>query len=125
METGKDLKYSKTHEWVRVQGELAYVGISARACEKLGELVYIELPRLDTRVKQGDEVCTVESVKAASPLYAPVSGTVVEVSAELEDSPEQIQNDPYGKYIFVIRMSDTAELDSLLDAQTYEAEAGE
>ena len=125
MEIRKDLKYTKTHEWVRLQDGLAYVGISAVACEQLGELVYIDLPKTGSVVKQGDEVCTVESVKAASPLFAPVSGTITGVSAELEDAPEQIQSDPYGKHIFVIRLSDESELDALLDADAYQAEAGE
>ncbi len=125
MEIREDLKYLKTHEWIRVSEGLAYVGISAVACEKLGELVYIDIPEVDTDVVQGDEVCVVESVKAASPLYAPVSGTIVEVNEELEDSPEQIQDAPYEKYIYVIKMSDENELESLLDAASYEQESGD
>jgi len=121
MEIRKEYRYLETHEWVRTEGDLAYVGISAAACEKLGELVYIELPRKDSRVRRGDEICTVESVKAASPIFAPVSGTVVEVDASLEEAPEAIARDPYGRHILVIRMEDTAELETLLDARAYEA----
>ncbi|MBI9103159.1 MAG: glycine cleavage system protein GcvH [Spirochaetales bacterium] len=119
MEIKQDYKYLKTHEWIRVETGIAYVGISAPACEKLGELVYIDIPEVDTEVNKGDEVCVVESVKAASPLYAPVSGTIIQVNEELEDSPEQIQEDPYGIHIFAIRMSDESEIEQLLDAEAY------
>lgn len=125
MEIKQDYKYLKTHEWVRVENDIAYVGISAPACEKLGELVYIEIPEVDTEVSRGDEVCVVESVKAASPLYSPVSGKIVEVNEDLEDSPEQLQEDPYGVHIFAIEMSDKSELDSLLDADAYKDVAEE
>ena len=125
MEVKEDYKYLETHEWVRVEGEIAYVGISAFACEKLGELVYIEIPEVDCEVARGDEVCVVESVKAASPLYAPVSGTIFAVNEDLEEAPEQIQDDPYGIHIFAIKMSDPSELESLLDAGAYTESAEE
>jgi len=119
MEIRQDYKYLKTHEWIRIEDGVAYVGISAPACEKLGELVYIDIPEVGIEVTQGDEICVVESVKAASPLYAPVSGTVIQVNEELEDAPEQIQDDPYNIHIFAIKMSNESEVESLLDADAY------
>jgi len=125
MEINKDFKYLETHEWVRVEGDTAWVGISAPACEQLGELVYFDLPEEGMEVSRGDVVCAVESVKAASDLYAPLSGVITGVNSELEDSPEQLQKDPYGIHIFTIRFSDKSELDFLLDADAYRKVAGE
>ena len=119
MEIEKDYSYLKTHEWVRVEGDLAYVGLSAPACEMLGEIIYVEFPERDGKVKAGQEICTVEAVKTASAIYAPVSGTIADINEDLEDSPELIEEDPYGRHIFVIRMSDQSELTTLLDARTY------
>ena len=114
------LKYAESHEWVRVEGDTAYVGISDHAQDSLGEIVYVEIPDTDQAVEKGDEVTTIESVKAASSIYAPVSGTIVEVNQSLEDAPEKVNEDPYGTFLFALKMKDTGELDSLMDAAGYE-----
>ncbi|WP_319476232.1 glycine cleavage system protein GcvH [Marispirochaeta aestuarii] len=119
-EIKKELKYAESHEWVRVEGTIAYVGISDYAQESLGEIVFVEIPEVDDGVKKGDEVTTIESVKAASSIYAPVSGTISEVNESLEDEPEQVNQDPYGTFLFAIDMKDPGELDSLMDAAGYE-----
>lgn len=120
MHIPKDLKYAKSHEWVRVENNIAYVGISDYAQESLGDIVYVELPNTDDEVNKGDEVLTIESVKAASPVYSPVSGVIIEVNEDLEDTPEIINEAPYDNYIFAIDMSDPSELDDLMDADEYE-----
>ena len=117
----KELKYSKTHEWVRVEGELAYVGISDYAQESLGDIVYVEPPEEGQEVKQGEEVATIESVKAASPIYAPVSGRIERLNPLLEKTPELINQKPYEAFLFAVRLSAPAELTGLLEAQAYEA----
>jgi glycine cleavage system H protein len=116
----KELKYSKTHEWVRAEGELAYVGISDYAQEQLGDIVYVESPETGRKVKQGEEVATIESVKAASPIYVPVSGTIERLNPLLEKTPELINQKPYEAFLFVVRMADAGELAGLLDAAAYE-----
>ena len=116
------LKYTKTHEWVRVEGNKAYVGLSDYAQEHLGEVVFVELPEVDQEVAAAEQFAVIESVKAVSDAYAPVSGTVVEVNEELLDSPELINGSPYEAYIAVIEMSDESELDELLSASDYEKE---
>jgi glycine cleavage system H protein len=121
MNTPEDLKYSKQHEWVRTEGNRAIVGITDHAQETLGDIVYIELPEADAEYAQDDEVTTIESVKAAEPIYAPVGGRVVEANTGLNDAPESINKDPYGAYLFVMEMSDPKELDALLDAAGYRA----
>jgi glycine cleavage system H protein len=121
MVTPKELKYTKTHEWVRVEGELAFVGISDYAQESLGDIVYLEPPEQGQAVKRGEEVATIESVKAASPIYTPVSGAVERLNPLLEKKPELINQKPYEAFLFAVRMSDTAELSGLLDAAAYEA----
>ena len=120
MSIPKDRKYAQTHEWVRTEGNLAYVGITDHAQESLGEIVFVEIPETGEEVSKGDEVTTIESVKAASAIYAPVSGKVVEVNDALEDSPESINEDAHGTFIFAIEMSDTSELDQLLDPAAYQ-----
>ncbi len=119
MEIPGDLKYAKTHEWVRVAGQLAYVGITDYAQEALGDIVYVELPSVDERYDRGEEIGTVESVKAASAIYTPMTGTVAEVNAELEASPELINKKPYQAFIFAVRFTDPSQLQDLLDAEAY------
>jgi glycine cleavage system H protein len=121
MVTPKQLKYAKTHEWARAEGELAFVGITDYAQESLGDIVYVESPEAGRKVKQGEEVATIESVKAASPIYAPVSGTIERLNPDLEKKPELINQKPYEAFLFVVRMSDPAELAALLDASAYES----
>lgn len=114
------LKFQKSHEWTRVEGSTAYVGISDHAQEELGDIVFVELPEVDDEFEAGEEVTNIESVKAASPLYAPVSGKIVEVNEELEDSPELINQKPWDTFIFAIEMSDSSELDKLLSYEEYQ-----
>jgi len=121
METRLDLYYSEEHEWVRVEGDLAYIGITDYAQESLGSIVYVELPSTGSRIEKGEVLGVVESVKAASDVFSPVSGEVVEVNEELNDSPELINEDPYENYIAVIKMEDTSELDTLMNHTEYEA----
>jgi glycine cleavage system H protein len=118
-----DLKYTKSHEWVRVLPEgIAEVGISDHAQEALGDLVFVEVPESGRQVGLGDACAVVESVKAASDVYAPVSGEVVEGNAALAETPELINQEPYGSgWLMRIRLGNSAELDSLLDAKAYEA----
>jgi glycine cleavage system H protein len=116
-----DLKYSNTHEWVRDDGEgQVTVGITDHAQELLGDLVFVDLPETGTRVEKGGECAVVESVKAASDVYSPLSGEIAEVNTALADAPETINQDAYGEgWIFKLRLSDTSELDDLLDAAGY------
>ncbi len=117
-----DLKFLKSHEWARVEDDgLVRVGISDHAQSQLGDLVYVELPEVGAAVQAGTGVAVMESVKAASDIYAPVSGEIVEVNELLNDKPETINEDPFGDgWLFLIRPSDRAELDELLDAKDYE-----
>jgi glycine cleavage system H protein len=116
-----ELKYAKSHEWVRNEGDgTVTVGISDHAQEMLGDLVFVELPEVDSSVDAGGESAVVESVKAASDVYSPVSGQVVEVNQVLADTPETINQDPFGEgWMFKIKMSDPSQLDGLLDAAAY------
>jgi glycine cleavage system H protein len=116
-----ELKYSKDHEWVRVEGDnIATVGITEHAQELLGDMVYVELPDVGATLSAGDEAGVAESVKAASDVFTPVSGEVVEVNEALEDAPETVNQDPYNDgWMFRIRMSDPSELDDLLSAEEY------
>jgi glycine cleavage system H protein len=122
MEFPQDLRYTREHEWVRVEDGRARVGISDYAQDALGDVVYVELPDIGLNVLASASCCEVESTKSVSEVYAPVSGTIVEVNGGLADSPEQINQDPYGDgWLFVIELSDAAELDGLLDAAAYQA----
>jgi glycine cleavage system H protein len=121
MKVLEGLKYSKEHEWVKVEGDKAYIGITDYAQDSLGELVFVELPEMETEITEGEVLCVVESVKAASDVYSPISGVVVEINEELEDSPEKINEDPYGNWIAVIELSNPKEIDSLIDAKEYES----
>jgi len=115
-----ELKFLSTHEWVLVDGDKATIGISDHAQELLGDLVFVELPEVGSAVSAGDTVAVVESVKAASDTYAPVSGEVIEVNEELEDSPERINDDPYGDgWMYRVKMDDPDEVDGLLNADSY------
>ena len=114
-----DLKYTKDHEWVRVSGERAQVGITDYAQKQLGDVVYLELPEVGRSVNKGDVFGTIESVKAVSELYAPVSGEVVEVNNDLAQRPESVNSDPHGAWMIVLKVSDTGETGDLLDADAY------
>lgn len=117
-----DLKYAKNDEWIRVNGDEGTIGVSDYAQDQLSDIVYIELPEVDIELKTGESFGTIESVKAASDLYAPVSGTVIAINESLPDTPEIVNDDPYGKaWMIKIRISDAAELDELMDAEAYTA----
>jgi len=118
-----ELKYSKEHEWLRKEADGTYtVGITEHAQELLGDMVFVDLPDVGTTVNAGDDCAVAESVKAASDIYAPVSGEIVAVNDALSDSPEQVNSEPYGAgWIFRIKASDESEVDALLDAAGYEA----
>lgn len=118
------LKYSKDHEWVRVEGNKAYIGITDYAQHALGSLVYVELPETDDTFSAEDNLGVVESVKAASDIIVPISGTVVEVNEAVVDDPGLINSDAFGSWMVAIEMSNPSELDELLDAAAYEALIG-
>lgn len=117
----KGLLYSESHEYVKVEGNIGYVGISDYAQHALGNVVYVDMPDVDDEVEAGLEFGAVESVKAASDLIAPVSGVVIEVNEKLGDQPELINQDPYENWIIKVELSDKTELDSLMEADAYEA----
>lgn len=117
--------YSESHEFVKVEGEFAYVGISDYAQQQLGNVVYVDMPEVDDEVTAGDDFGAVESVKAASDLSSPVSGTVAEVNEALEDEPGLINKDAYANWIMKVKLSDPGELDDLMDAAKYKAFIGE
>jgi len=121
----KDLKYTEDHEWVRVNGKIAEVGVTDHAQSELGDIVYIDIPDYDAKVTAGDTVGTIEAVKTVADMFAPVSGKIVEVNTSLNDAPETVNQDPYGAgWIVKIEMSNPAELDKLMDADTYSANLG-
>ncbi len=113
------LFYSESHEYVRVEGEFGYVGITDYAQSQLGNVVYVDMPAEEDEVTAGEEFGAVESVKAASDLFSPVSGEVVEVNSALEDEPELINQDAFANWIMKVRLSDPSELEKLLDAEAY------
>ena len=113
------LYYSESHEYVRVEGEFGYIGISDYAQHALGNVVYVDMPEVDDEVTAGEEFGAVESVKDASDLIAPVSGTVVEVNEALEDEPELLNKDAFGNWIIKVQLSDPSELDNLMDVEAY------
>ncbi len=116
-------RYTKEHEWVNLEGTQAKIGITEHAQSELGDVVFVELPAVGTQVKKGDNLGTVESVKAVSDIYAPLSGKVIEVNTKLESAPETINQDPHGEgWLVVIEMADSSEVDNLLDAASYEKE---
>jgi glycine cleavage system H protein len=115
-----NLKYTKDHEWTRVEGSLAWVGITDYAQSELGDIVFVELPKVGTKVEQGKSFGTIEAVKAVSDLYAPVSGEVVEVNKEVQDSPEVVNKEPYERgWMLKLKIENPAQLESLLDAEAY------
>mgnify|MGYP006301822265 CR=1 FL=1 len=120
MQNPDDRYYTENHEWVRVEDEVAYVGITVYAQRELGSIVYVELPEPDTVVEKGEEVLSVESVIASSPVYAPLSGRIVEVNEELEDNPNLLNEDAYENHIYVVEIQNRNELDSLLGVGEYE-----
>lgn len=117
----EDLRYHKEHEWVRVEGQRATLGISDFAQDALGDVVFVDLPTVKTKVSVHQEIGEVESTKATSSLYSPVGGTIVEVNAELQDHPEYLNHDPYGKgWIVVLELADPADVDALMTSSQYE-----
>ena len=120
MEVKKDLFYTKDHEWLKVEGDEAYVGLCDYAQDHLGEIVYVELPDDNDEFDAGDSVAAIESTKAASDLFAPVAGTVVEVNEELEDAPEMLNEKPYDAWICKIKMENADDVNELMSAEDYE-----
>jgi len=114
-----NLYYSTEHEWVRVEGEKAYVGITDFAQEHLGDIVFVDLPEVDDEIEAGAEVGAIESVKAVSSMFSPVGGTIIEVNEELESSPELLNEDPYENHILIVEMNKPEDLESLLNAEQY------
>lgn len=122
----KDLKYTSEHEWIKIEGERVVVGITEYAQEELGDVVFVDLPGVGEKVKMKEAMATIESVKAVSEIYAPISGEVMEVNDTLEHSPELVNQDPYGKgWIAIIEPIDTKEFDKLLTPEDYAALIGE
>ena len=115
------LLYSESHEYIRVEGEFGYIGISDYAQHALGNVVYVDMPEVDDEITAGEEFGAVESVKAASDLISPVSGTVVEVNEALEDEPELLNKDAFANWIIKVQLSDPSELDNLMDVEAYKA----
>lgn len=115
------LKYSETHEWVKVEGDVATIGVTDFAQIEMGDITYVDMPDVDDEVAKDEEFGALESVKASSDLVCPVTGTVVERNDELEDQPELINSDPYTNWIIKVKMSDPSELDELMDAEGYKA----
>ncbi|MDP2334033.1 MAG: glycine cleavage system protein GcvH [Reyranella sp.] len=117
-----DVRYSEEHEWIRVEGEIGTIGITQYAQEQLGDVVFVEVPAAGRKVAKGEAIAVVESVKAASDIYAPVSGEVVESNAALADSPGDVNAEPMGKgWFFKIKLSNNADLDGLMDEAGYAA----
>jgi glycine cleavage system H protein len=120
MEIPENLKYTDSHEWVRIEGDTATVGITDYAQEELGDVVYVELPDVGANFEAGDEAAGVESTKAHSDIYAPLTGEIVAVNEELEEDSALINNSPYAEgWIFKLKIMDGAEMDTLMDAETY------
>ena len=119
------LKYSESHEWVKVEGNVAIIGVTDFAQAEMGDIAYVDMPEAGDTVEAEEEFGALESVKASSELICPVSGTVVEVNAELEDTPELVNEDAYAAWIIKVEMSDASQLDALMDAAAYKAQIGE
>ena len=119
--TVEGLYYSESHEWVKVEGNVAVIGITDFAQHAMGDLSYVDMPEVDDELEKGEEFGAVESVKAASDLYSPVSGTVIKINEELEDAPELLNQDAFANWIIKVEMSDPSELEALMDAAAYEA----
>ncbi|PIV69255.1 MAG: glycine cleavage system protein H [Euryarchaeota archaeon CG01_land_8_20_14_3_00_38_12] len=126
MEIKKDLRYVKTHEWVKVEGKNVRVGISSYAQEKMTDIVYVELPEVGKEVKKGDELGVLESVKSVSEFYSPVTGKIVDVNKNLENSPDLINSSPYDDgWLVIIEAKDKTEINELLSAEEYEKQMSE
>ena len=122
MEVPKELRYSKEHEWVAVEDGIARIGVTDYAQEQLGDVVYVELPKVDTSVQKDEPFGVVESVKAVSDIFSPISGTIVQINADLPSSPEMVNEDPYGDaWMIRIQISEPEELEDLMDAEEYVA----
>lgn len=122
MNVPEQLSYSSDHEWIRVDGDKITLGITEYAQDALGDVVFVDVPETGTQVSKGETFSEVESTKSVSDIYSPVTGTIVEVNADLADSPERLNEDPYGEgWMCVIQLADTAELDELMDAAAYSA----
>jgi len=119
MNIPQGLLYTNEHEWIRVEGNVGYVGITDYAQHHLGDIVFVELPELDTSVSQGDSIGVIESVKAVANLYSPADGTIKSVNEELEDSPELLNQDPYENWIVTLELSDPENLSGLMSASAY------
>jgi len=116
-----ELKYTKDHEWIKIDGDLAVIGITDYAQDSLGDITFVELPAVGTEVTKGGECCVIESVKAASDVYSPLTGVIAEVNSELEAEPEKINASPYEEgWIFKLKNFDAAEVDALMDSSSYE-----
>lgn len=113
------LYYANSHEWVKIEDAFAYIGITDYAQESLGEIVFVELPEVDDEIEAGEEFSAIESVKAASDIVSPISGTIVEVNEDLEDNPEAINEDAYENWIVKVEFEDKSELEALLSAEQY------
>jgi glycine cleavage system H protein len=119
MKVIEGLYYSKEHEWIRVEGDRAYLGITDYAQHSLGDIVYVELPQIDDEIDAEGNVGVVESVKAASDILAPVSFTVIEINKALEDQPELINQNPYVQHLVIVKLTDVSELDDLMNSSEY------
>lgn len=126
METPENLRYTQEHEWVRLEGDEAVVGITDYAQTELGDIVFVELPQVGSALRQGDPFGTIEAVKTVSDLFAPVSGTVSAVNEQLKDAPETVNQAPYGGgWMVRIRVQDTGEMEKLMNAAAYRSHVGE
>jgi glycine cleavage system H protein len=120
-----DLKYTKSHEWIRLEGAVVTVGVSWFAQDSMGDVVHVELPEVGDEVTSGEPACEIESVKAVSDVYSPVSGEVVEVNEALEDAPEEVNGAPYqGGWLFKVKIGPTIALDDMLNAEEYKTHCG-
>ncbi len=120
MNVPENLKYTKDHEWAKIEGDVATIGITDYAQGELGDVVFVELPEVGTTLNAGDTFGTIEAVKAVADLYAPLSGEVVEINPELESTPEKVNQDPYGEgWMIKVKLSNPAEADDLMDAEKY------
>lgn len=125
MNTPSELKYTKDHEWIKVEGDTATIGITDYAQGELGDIVFVDVDTVDEHLNEGDVFGSVEAVKTVSDLYLPVAGTVLEVNADLEDQPELLNTDPYGKgWIIKLKIADSADLSTLLSAEEYQEVVG-
>ncbi len=119
VEVKEGLKYTESHEWIQLKGKIAVTGITDYAQDALGDIVYVEVPQVGIKVSKGDEVVNIESVKVAEAIYAPVSGTVLDINDSLEEEPDLLNSDPYGTFIYSIEISDPLELQGCMNDEEY------